>query len=582
MDDFGALARDFGFRPQGKSAPMAQPKSSFGARLDGVDRSSSSSRDGFLFNDVFGGPPKHTSAGNSKSASSMSDFEYDSIFKSSAAAAAARDSKNRSSSPVYDKPVYDEDIFDGLPGLTSKSKSSSVRFDNDVFESISSNPKQNRNQSQSGSVFDDFLGNLGMNEKSEPKKDTSSRGLDDLIPGFGGRSPQSSSSISELTLVEFPEAELQDQRARLNNVQSLETACQLPPSSVFNFLSFPQSHNWRRLWQIAFVVLMASRNNNGGRGNRKAQGAVVVPSVQSAGQSLPDGSKDCRDAALRCMKAEMEEMRQVLMALRCIKANNLKMPAHMVAKVSSKVRAVKLEASHWGGSKDKLDNDVKQAERAVGMSSREEGSFKQRKKSAEERQGQDTLRFPRFLRNHLKLINPRPGGCTSQAKNNLGAGAGVVLKSPEGATFEYCFRLNFSAMNNEAKYAAFIVGLRSAKKLLVPKFHIFSDSKLVVNREFRAVKIDQVEREHGRIIAMDLVSVPNFTLSRAWTSAAVGLSLHSKYNRQLYAITQSRAVPRTDPGCLAGLAEQHPVTGNYLSATTIVYVQFALIPTTPQ
>ncbi|PSS09580.1 Auxilin-related protein [Actinidia chinensis var. chinensis] len=196
MDDFGTLARDFGFRPQGKSAPMAPPKSSFGARSDGVDRSSSSSRDGFLFNDVFGGPPKHTSAGNSKSASSMSDFEYDSIFKSSAAAAAS-DSKNRSSSPVYDKPVYDEDIFDGLPGLTSKSKSSSVRFDNDVFESISSNPKQNRNQSHSGGVFDDFLGNLGMNEKSEPKKDTSSRGLDDLIPGFGGRSPQSSRPFSE-------------------------------------------------------------------------------------------------------------------------------------------------------------------------------------------------------------------------------------------------------------------------------------------------------------------------------------------------------------------------------------------------
>ncbi|XP_057483734.1 auxilin-related protein 2-like [Actinidia eriantha] len=197
MDDFGMLARDFGFRPQGKSAPMAPPKSSFGARSDGVDRSSSSSRDGFLFNDVFSGPPKHTSAGNSKSASSMSDFDYDSIFKSSSTTAAASDSKNRSSSPVYDKPVYDEDIFDGLPGLKSKSTSSSVRFDNDVFESISSNQKQNRNQSQSGVVFDDFLGNLGMNEKSEPKKDTSSRGLDDLIPGFGGSSPQSSRSFSE-------------------------------------------------------------------------------------------------------------------------------------------------------------------------------------------------------------------------------------------------------------------------------------------------------------------------------------------------------------------------------------------------
>ena len=43
------------------------------------------------------------------------------------------------------------------------------------------------------------------------------------------------------------------------------------------------------------------------------------------------------------------------------------------------------------------------------------------------------------------------------AKNSLGAGAGVVLKSPEGATFEHCLRLNFSTTNNETEYEAFIM-----------------------------------------------------------------------------------------------------------------------------
>ena len=43
------------------------------------------------------------------------------------------------------------------------------------------------------------------------------------------------------------------------------------------------------------------------------------------------------------------------------------------------------------------------------------------------------------------------------AKNRLGAG--VVLKSIEEAIFENCLELNFLAMNNKAKYEAFIAGL---------------------------------------------------------------------------------------------------------------------------
>ncbi|PSS14150.1 Auxilin-related protein [Actinidia chinensis var. chinensis] len=194
MDDFGILARDLGYRPQGKSTPMVGS--------DGGDRrnrsSSSSSSSSVLFNDVFGGPPKHTSTNNSKSASSLSDFDYDSIFKRSSASAS--DSKSRSSSPVYDKPVYDEDIFDGLPGLKSKSTSASVRFDEDMFASISSPPKRNQKQS---APFDDLLGNLGRTEKSEPKNNKSARGLDDLLPGFGntGNRPLSESVRAQKTTV---------------------------------------------------------------------------------------------------------------------------------------------------------------------------------------------------------------------------------------------------------------------------------------------------------------------------------------------------------------------------------------------
>lgn len=136
-------------------------------------------------------------------------------------------------------------------------------------------------------------------------------------------------------------------------------------------------------------------------------------------------------------------------------------------------------------------------------------------------------------------------------KNSLGAGAGIVLKSPDRAIFEQCLKLNFPATNNKVENEAFIVGLRSASKLRVPELHIFSDSKLVVNKvtkqfkarghkmakyltvakslltDFKAVKIEQVgkdlnshanalagltsvfEGEVGRTITVEIISAPS-------------------------------------------------------------------------
>ena len=68
-----------------------------------------------------------------------------------------------------------------------------------------------------------------------------------------------------------------------------------------------------------------------------------------------------------------------------------------------------------------------------------------------------------------------------KARNNLRSGAEVTLKNSEWDIFEHCLRLNFLAINNEAKYEAFIAGLRSITKLKVPELHIFDYSKLIVN-----------------------------------------------------------------------------------------------------
>ncbi|KAL6555501.1 hypothetical protein OROHE_007173 [Orobanche hederae] len=191
MDDLDVLARDFGLGARGKSNPMRSAPSD----LRSIDDP--------LFSDVFGGQPKYTPSSNSNSNNKhqVSDFDYDSIFESSSAATEPKNinsNSNQSSSvPVYDKPVYDEDIFDGLPGLKSKSAASAVRFDDDVFATISSPPnRKSRNQT---SDFDDLLGNLGKNEKvgenntsSSAKSSSSAKGFDDLLPGFGSGSSAAS------------------------------------------------------------------------------------------------------------------------------------------------------------------------------------------------------------------------------------------------------------------------------------------------------------------------------------------------------------------------------------------------------
>ncbi|KAE8663259.1 Auxilin-related protein 1 [Hibiscus syriacus] len=206
MDDFsGLFAKDFGIKPQGKSAPMAPPRNpssdpNYGYRSDhtrssSVKAKSSSNpifdeqdRDGLSFNDVYGGPPKYSSESRATTAQTSS-FDYDSFFK-------------EPKPPVYDKPVYDDDLFDRLPGIKSSSTTSAAKFD-DVF-SISGSPTHHKHKSASSSPFDDLLGNLGRKEtetkvnSERVKAEKDAPLFDDLLPGFGrSSSPAPARSTSE-------------------------------------------------------------------------------------------------------------------------------------------------------------------------------------------------------------------------------------------------------------------------------------------------------------------------------------------------------------------------------------------------
>ncbi|KAL7124619.1 hypothetical protein ABFS83_14G061300 [Erythranthe nasuta] len=247
MDDLDMLGRDIGLGTRGKSNPMRSGPA--------ADRRS---MDDPLFSDVFGGQTKYApssnSGGNVKH-SPASDFDYDSIFKTSSTIetkSSSSGNNNSSPLPVYDKPLYDdEDIFGGLPGVKNKSPASTVRFDNDVFASISS-PQIGRTKNRSSDV-DDFLGNLRMNEKAgenssnhSAKSSSSTKGFDDLLAGFGSvNSATSNRPIQESRWGSVPTAGskqgLDDPFAVLNSNPRSSSRVSTDPLEKIDKISKPRS-----------------------------------------------------------------------------------------------------------------------------------------------------------------------------------------------------------------------------------------------------------------------------------------------------------------------------------------------------
>jgi ribonuclease HI len=69
------------------------------------------------------------------------------------------------------------------------------------------------------------------------------------------------------------------------------------------------------------------------------------------------------------------------------------------------------------------------------------------------------------------------------SKRVQGAGAGVVLTSPQGDKLKYVLRMSFpQASNNEAEYEALLHGMKMAKAYGATQLRIFGDSNLVVQQ----------------------------------------------------------------------------------------------------
>ncbi|XP_075661530.1 uncharacterized protein LOC142631281 [Castanea sativa] len=73
-------------------------------------------------------------------------------------------------------------------------------------------------------------------------------------------------------------------------------------------------------------------------------------------------------------------------------------------------------------------------------------------------------------------------GVCGWASNAVGAGAGIVVITPEDLKLEHSFRLGFRASNNEAGYEALLAGLRVVMDLGAKEVEVYSDSLIVVSQ----------------------------------------------------------------------------------------------------
>src|SRR3954468_9936472 len=101
--------------------------------------------------------------------------------------------------------------------------------------------------------------------------------------------------------------------------------------------------------------------------------------------------------------------------------------------------------------------------------------------------------LPDFLVEWAEVQTPGPLDLSNSwtmffdgSKRQQGAGAGVVLVSPEGMKLIYVLQFKFShASNNEAEYEALIHGMRMAKTCGATRLVIYGDSNLVVQQVMR-------------------------------------------------------------------------------------------------
>jgi ribonuclease HI/uncharacterized small protein (DUF1192 family) len=91
------------------------------------------------------------------------------------------------------------------------------------------------------------------------------------------------------------------------------------------------------------------------------------------------------------------------------------------------------------------------------------------------------------------------------ASSNIGAGAGVVFKSPSQETISLSYRLEFEVTNNVAEYEALVLGLRAAKEMGIREVAVFGDAELIVQQVKNVYQTKHPRLKNYRNEVWDLV-----------------------------------------------------------------------------
>ncbi|KAI5354380.1 hypothetical protein L3X38_007275 [Prunus dulcis] len=128
------------------------------------------------------------------------------------------------------------------------------------------------------------------------------------------------------------------------------------------------------------------------------------------------------------------------------------------------------------------------------------------------------------------------------ASNQKGAGAGVVITTPDGTLLEQAIMLGFPASNNEAEYEALLAGLRLAKELAIKRLAIYSDSQLITNQasgEYMAkhprmiLYLDKVQELLKAFPTFTIQQVPRAENAHADALASLGSALDTQFRRSI-------------------------------------------------
>jgi ribonuclease HI len=91
------------------------------------------------------------------------------------------------------------------------------------------------------------------------------------------------------------------------------------------------------------------------------------------------------------------------------------------------------------------------------------------------------------------------------ASSRIGAGAGVVFKSPSQETISLSYKMEFEVTNNVAEYEALVLGLRATKEMGIREMVVFGDAELIVQQVKNVYQTKHPHLKNYRNEVWDLV-----------------------------------------------------------------------------